>query len=87
MSLGNSAFCVKTVASYQSGRERDETRKQLLHQRVGSELDLSISNHEKQDHLQMLGERDEAFSLEEGERGETDLVQMSINTGHAHPKK
>ena len=84
MSLGNSVSCVKTVASDQSGGERDEARKQALQQRVGSEFDLSILNHEKQDLLQMLGECHGAFSLEEGE---TDLVQMTINTGHAHPKK
>ena len=28
-----------------------------------------------------------AFSLEEGERGETDLVHMEINTGDAYPRK
>lgn len=28
-----------------------------------------------------------AFSLEDGERGETDLIQMDIDTGDAHTRK
>ena len=32
----------------------------------------------------LLSEHDEVFSLEENERGETDLVQLEIDTGDAH---
>ena len=34
-----------------------------------------------------LPDHHKAFSLEEGERGETDLIQMEIDTGNACPKK
>ena len=37
--------------------------------------------------LEFLAAHHHIFSLEEGERGETDLIQMEINTGDAHPKK
>ncbi len=35
----------------------------------------------------LLLDRHDAFALEEGERGETDLVQFQIETGDAPPKK
>ena len=34
-----------------------------------------------------IADNHDVFSLEEGERGETDLVTMSIDTGDAHPQK
>ena len=36
---------------------------------------------------EFLADHHDVFSLEEGERGETDLVCMSIDTGDASPKK
>ena len=35
----------------------------------------------------LLSEHHEAFSLEENERGETDLVQLEIDTGDAPPQR
>ena len=37
--------------------------------------------------LTYLADHHHMFSLEEGERGETGLVQMEIDTGDARPKK
>ena len=37
--------------------------------------------------LAFLANHHEAFSLEEGERGETGLVQLEINTGDSPPKR
>ena len=34
-----------------------------------------------------IADNHDVFSLEEGERGETDLVTMSIDTGDTHPQK
>ena len=34
-----------------------------------------------------LGEHHQAFCLEDGERGETELVEMEIHTGDASPRK
>ena len=36
--------------------------------------------------LQLLLEHHTAFAVDEGERGDTDLAQMSIETGEATPK-
>ena len=42
---------------------------------------------EKQALLQFLTKYHHAFSLEDGERGETDLIYMEIDTREARPKK
>ena len=36
---------------------------------------------------EFLGEHHQAFCLEDGEQGETDLVEMEIHTGDAPPRK
>lgn len=36
--------------------------------------------------LQFLLTHHDAFVIHEGERGETDLIQMAIDTGEAYPK-
>ena len=61
-------------------RERGEKLLELL-----QEPDLPLQ--EKQTLLEFLIGYHHVFSLEDGERGETDLVQMEINTGDASPKK
>ena len=61
-------------------RERGEKLLELL-----QEPDLPLQ--EKQTLLEFLIGYHHVFSLEDGERGETDLVQMAINTGAASPKK
>ena len=42
---------------------------------------------EKSQLCEFLADHHEAFSLEEGERGETDLIQMEIDIGSAPPKR
>ena len=36
--------------------------------------------------MSLLEEYHDMFSLEDGERGETDIVELRIDTGDAHPK-
>ena len=49
--------------------------------------ELDLAKDEKDTFLSFLAEYHHTFSLEEGERGETDLLSMEINTGDAYPKK
>lgn len=42
-------------------------------------------NLQTEERAQLLQQHHQAFVLEEGERGGTDLVQFSIDTGDAHP--
>ena len=76
-------FTVTTHAqeeAYDNDRERKEQLLELL-----QEPDLPLQ--EKQTLLEFLTGYHHVFSLEEGERGETDLVQMEIKTGNTPPKK
>ena len=61
-----------------------QMRKQQLEAALGQ---LDIPRQEKETLLSFLTNHHQAFSLEEGERGETDLVTMEINTGDARPRK
>ncbi len=42
---------------------------------------------QKKKFVEFLAEKHDVFALEEGEKGETDLVQMEVITGEAPPKK
>ena len=66
------------------GEEQTAERKKKLQQLL-PEPDLPP--REKQTLYNFLAGYHHIFSLKEGERGETDLVQMEINTGDAPPKK
>ena len=46
-----------------------------------------LADHEKTILFNFLADHHYAFCLEEGERGETDLIEMEIDTGDAHPRK
>ena len=63
----------------------DAWRKRKLCELVGRPAllveELVRSLHE------FLGEHHQAFCLKDGERGETDLVEMEIHTGDAPPRK
>ena len=63
---------------------REKRRRQTLKKSL-EEPDLPPQ--EKQALLEFLTKYHHAFSLEDGERGETDLIYMEINTGEARPKK
>ena len=65
-----------------------EGRKQKLTEQLVSEFSDSFLSKEKQDRLlSVIGDYHDVFSLNEGERGETDLVEMDINTGEATPTR
>jgi len=71
------------VRRVMSVEEEQARRKKLLEQLEEPHLPES----EKKQLRDFLADHHEAFSLEEGERGETDLIQMEIDTGDACPKK
>jgi hypothetical protein len=60
-----------------------QRRKELL--KVIGEPDLPKA--EKEELLAFLANNHEAFSLEDGERGETDLIQLQIDTGDSPSKR
>ena len=73
------------VAKVMSQERIQERREKLL--ALLPEEGAELSPEERQTlHLQ-LAEKHEAFALEEGERGETNLVEMTIDTGDAPAKK
>ena len=44
-----------------------------------------LSEQERKRLVELLSDHHEVFALEEGEWGETDMVEMKIDTGDAHP--
>ena len=60
-------------------------RKELVRNLSGRVGNLTISQKEK--FVEFLVEKHEVFALEEDEKGETNLVQMTVDTGGAPPKK
>ena len=66
-----------------------EWRKQKVIGHLVSEFsaDSFLSKEEQDRLLLVVGDYHDVFSLNEGERGETDLVEMDINTGEATPTR
>ena len=60
-------------------------RQQKLLESIGTLETLTPAQQQKL--TDFLKEHNTAFALEEGERGETDLVEMHINTGDAAPQR
>ena len=60
---------------------REERVRELFHDRV------DIPRSQKEEFIEFLADSHEVFALEEGERGETSLVQLEVDTGDATPKK
>ena len=50
-------------------------------------LKTYVPENQKEKFLEFLAQKHDVFTLEEGEKGETDLVQMEVDTGDATPKK
>ena len=74
---------LKKVASLDN-----EGRKQKIREHMISQFSDSFLSIEEQDRLLSLVEDyHDVFSLNDGERGETDLVEMDINTGDAAPTR
>ena len=68
--------------------QQEAWRKQKLREMLSEELaDSSLPVQGRHDLSLLLEEYHDVFSLEEGERGETDLVELHIDTGDALPKK
>lgn len=64
--------------------ERVQWRKQtLLHTLIHEKV--AVSAEDKTKLCELLSEYHDVFSLEEDERGQTDLIEFSIDTGDAHP--
>ena len=63
-----------------------EMRKRKLQESV-AEIGVSLPWQEKAKLLSLLCEHHNLFALDEGERGETGLIQMQIDTGSATPKR
>ena len=76
-------FTVTTHAEEEAHDTERKHREKLL----GLLQEPDIPLQEKHTLLEFLTGYHHVFSLEDGERGETDLVQMEINTGDASPKK
>lgn len=67
-----------------SSKLPDTQRKDLLLQLVGQP---DLPAQEQADLMKLLQEYHSVFALEEGERGQTDLVEVEIDTGDAQPLK
>ena len=76
------AFVVRSSSDEYS--DRDQLRTQKLRD-VLTPPDLPPQERERL--LNFLTTYHHVFSLEEGERGETDMVQMKIDTGDSYPKR
>ena len=76
-------FAITTVTRQQADLEEESRRKKLRE----SLEEPDLPRPEKDALLEFIGSYHHVFSLEDGERGETDLVQMEINTGDAAPRK
>ena len=61
-------------------------RIQKLRELVSTGLGLE-SKEQKEQLMSLLEEFHDIFNIQDGERGETNLVEMTIDTGDAMPKK
>ena len=77
---------VKTVSSKWEKLEVN-TRKEKLREYLDCGTSAGVSTEEYQQVLSFLEQYHDVFSLTESDRGETDLVEMSIETGDATPRK
>ena len=81
---GGCDVCRVSVGGLQEDRDRVQWRKRKLESLLE---EPHLPSQEKMQFLTFLADHHHMFSLEEGERGETGLVQMEIDTGDARPKK
>ena len=63
---------------------KDQQRRKELLKFIG---EPELPKAEKEELLAFLADHNEAFSLEDGERGETDLIQLEIDTGDSPSKR
>ena len=67
-------------------KSETSTRKQKLAELL-AEVGPTLKWQDKDSLHQLLLDQHQAFAVDEGERGDTDLVRMSIDTGDASPRK
>jgi len=77
--------CKESPGTVTAGEET-EVRKQRLARLVQEEA-ADLPWQERSQLHSFLLEHHQAFALEEGERGETDLIQMHIDTGDSSPRR
>ena len=78
------AYSVGCVSDERYSEQRDRLRRQ----RVRSMLDTStLQDPTKKKLLSLLENHHEAFCLNDSDRGETELVEIHIETGEATPKR
>ena len=76
-----------TDEEYVNVRRVTSTSEELRKQKVREMVDLTeVPLNEKSMLHDFLADHHRAFSLEEGERGQTDLVHLEIDTGDASPQ-
>ena len=78
---------VKVLSARVSSQEasaREKRRQEKLKESIG---ELDLPDDEKAIFMAFLTKYHHAFCLEEGERGETDLIRMEIDTADAYPRK
>ena len=81
------AFVIDTVPKGESKTDEVSCVQQRQKRLRNVLPDPNLSHHERETLFKFLIEHHDVFSLDEGERGETDLIQMEIDTGTATPKK
>ena len=74
---------VKTISSESEKLEVDNSKKKLREYFDCGTTSTGVSTEECQQVLSFLEQYHDMFSLTESDRGETDLVEMSIETGDA----
>ena len=75
---------VKTVSSESEKLEVDNRKREYFNYGTTS---TGVSTKEYQQMLSFLEQYHHVFSLTESDRGETNLVEMSIETGDVTPRK
>ena len=78
----------RVTTGCKSSPERNELfRRSTLRETLGTQLVDSLPEDQSEKLCSLLEEYNDVFCLEEGERGETDLVEMHIDTGDASPRR
>ena len=78
----------RVTTGCKSSPERNELfRRSTLRETLGTQLVDSLPEDQSEKLCSLLEEYNDVFCLEEGERGETDLVEMHIVTGDASPRR
>ena len=89
-SKGNTASVVNAIdstAKLPTVRDVSQRKAKLVDYLSEGGVNSNLTTKEQQQMLSFLKDYHDVFSLDDGDRGETDLVEMTIETGDAVPKK